>query len=1161
MKCVKINELAKRLKITPEEVKASLARLNKEGKVVFTPGKMAKASEADIKAGMRITGSTGAINLNASKTKKLGAKKTAPVGPVTEEAILIGGEPATRLVQGAVPVNQKGLSDAELKEIRKNPPAPETGVQPAPAPLVPPKQKSSQENLAVETDVPQSEGISDVVGQAALDQNMSDVFDVDDVDAVGLEDKIVSNPNRSNLIESLAESTVKLKNFGFKDRDIKAYESFAIPSFELAKSFKPFNEAQSIAMKSMENSSLLRNLFKTGTDGKLRKSLSLSKKLTPGFESVVEESDKQKVVFTDEQMRSGIDIFDIANKKVDTVQLNEQQIEAYRDHKVMTDNLLNKTMDTMDLTSASSFADKPFAKEIKATVERKAGDRLFRVFGQTVTGIIQSDPADISPDVADLIGDTAAETINNLDKINAVVLAEEPAFNLTEADIPSDLTLEQRDDFAKTYARFISRKVTLQVLRKQFKSLPFYNPRTRGDGKFVLAVKKKDGKDFNFEKELGVGFSEPENLPYYKRFDSVKERDKAITELRAGKFFDETKFEFVPGEQPKVSEYQFQQISDNVLVNFLNKSLENVKEGGIITQEQLDEISDSMLGVLAADLNTRGFTRQLAPRREGSVIHGYETGNYKKRMMDHINANSGFISKQIAGIEYGKLLRNTPRDNTVFSPQQTQLWDAVHRFSKDMTRNQSDLDQAAGKVRSMAFYWYLTGQFRTPIVNLTQNFTLGISEAAKHTRFGEAKMAKASLDIVRLNANKLIKRRPPNSISKKHQKAMKEADLRGITGAQFVNEATAVANSQYSAGLAKIAQIISGPFSISEQANRQTAFLLGLRIADEKNLNEKDAFDFARQFTSDVHFVFGKENQIEAARDGTIGAAAIKTSLTFTSFTTGTIFALKRTMQQKEWGALARYLAMMGLFGGAAGIPGYELLMTMIEKVRGVPYRKQIKEQLRGVGGDMLAEFGTAGLPALAGADISGAIQLGQPREGKPSEVITELALGIWGKLLNDTYGAGVEASRGRWLRAVEKIVPSGVKGFIRAGRESREGVRTFSGKKMLDQFGNPIVPTTAEKAFRSAGFQPSRLSEVSKDRRQASNIGRAFNKKRNNLIADLKASLSEKEEARLLKKVDKFNESNAVRLGFVLPITSDSFRSNRPSETRADQAFAQIGQ
>jgi hypothetical protein len=425
LKCVKINALAKNLGITPQELKASLARLNKEGKVVFTPGKTDGASIEDVKAGMRIAGSTGNLNMNVSRTNKIGKREGVLVGKQSTETKIIAGEKVNQIVEGAVPKEQKGLSDKALQELRRNP---KEGV-PQPPPSESDIQSEARSTVEEDLKLPEAfkflQADADVNSPSQLDGKLNGIFETNDVKDVGSRDTLMTSPVRGkNFIESLAspQAKVRLKNQGFKQTDITALEILTNPSFELARKYKGFQEAQQIAMTNTENNELLRNRHKLGEDGKLSKIFTLKRKLVEDYDFIIDESDKQQLIFTDDQLRVGVQTFDIAGKKKKLVRFNQEQIDAYKEHKRVTDNLLSDTMDVLDYTTMNQFADKKFASELKETIERKADSRVFRTFGQTITNIIQSDPESIPKNVADLIGNNADETIKNWTRLQRLSL-------------------------------------------------------------------------------------------------------------------------------------------------------------------------------------------------------------------------------------------------------------------------------------------------------------------------------------------------------------------------------------------------------------------------------------------------------------------------------------------------------------------------------------------------------------------------------------------------------------------------------------------------------------------------------------------------------------------------------------------------------------------
>jgi hypothetical protein len=398
--------------------------------------------------------------------------------------------------------------------------------------------------------------------------------------------------------------------------------------------------------------------------------------------------------------------------------------------------------------------------------------------------------------------------------------------------------------------------------------------------------------------------------------------------------------------------------------------------------------------------------------------------------------------------------------------------------------NMSNHEEFA-QVRSFLFYWYLGGNIKSAIVNLSQNATVGLPLLRKYTKGAAKKYGKAA---------RLAKKTVGNidalqSTDPELHAAMKSALRRGVLTDRFMQELTGgVTEGKKRNVVLKGARYL---FSSAETFNRHASYIAayqaarnGVRIDGKtRRMDPTEAASFAEEFTLDVNFRYGKADRPKVATK--VGAPF----MTFRLFTGNYLSLMKRLAQEKDYATLGRMTLAMSAIAGTMGIPGMGLAFQLASALLG----SDLEDEARRLGVKLVgkkfskvtADAFFGGLPQLLGADLSGSIGLGQviPEFGHddPLTYTAKLAGGVPVDAFVKLQRALRHVSKGKPGRALEQFMPEAIRNPFVAARwiTDREKDETGTIRGSLDQkIGNVSIK---DLILKSASIQPSRATKAYK--------------------------------------------------------------------------------
>ncbi len=931
-----------------------------------------------------------------------------------------------------------------------------------------------------------------------LDELIKGATAISNQQNLGLKNVVTQNP-ANVMLNKDNSALVKEIYSGTRNTDIKWHERmFGLPFF-LAKKYKEWDGGLGIELKREEDRSLMITEFQK-KQGKLEKGekdqheiMALKAEEEENVLLAVYEGDASGSVYNDETLSKGLPLTTLGQLDKQytgkTVKLSNKQIAAYKAWQTSTGKMKERILEAIDNLTYMPYAHEPWVEKLKATIKTHEMHRA----RQRKVEIEQGKITDYS--------------------------------ELSEKEIPQRMKPEDRQKFVNAFNKILPKQVKISTLRRTMGEVIGYAPRHRA-GKYVVTTYDMDGNTLWSER------SEKEK-------DTKAFIDSQIKRQQGLGFKYGVDFTVNKEVRDKASEFIFDQISASSVERFINKALNQAKTKEKISEDDINAVTEEMITLLTDEFKGRGFASTMIHRKRGFPIGGYDISKIKRRYAEYVSGGSGYITKQVAAYEYANLLSSIDINN------KPDLYEDLAKYSGDMLRNTTRLDRISGRVRTAAFVWYLAGQLKSPVVNFTQNWILGIPLLEKAMgRPAKGLYHKAMADVAR------------KKYSEQERKFINEMAARGITGDQLTKEITGQTQAEAGRLYANVITILAKPFSLSEIYNRKVSGLARFRAAIAAGDDYRSAFDKSRKFIFDVHFMYGKLNAPSGARGGTPGAAILRTSLTFRNYTFNFLHALKGMLSERDFRTVAKSMTYMALLGGASALPFLDGLLDMLERITGISWRKNVKKELENVGGEVLANVGIQGLPALVGVDIGGSLRIHFPDVTDPGRLIEESVFGVYEGLALKAVNSVKAASTGQITRAFEIASPVFLERPLKALRQKDDGLTTVRGKVIKDPKGKVIMPTTGENIATGLGFRPSRLARMSDHYRQFGNIRKFYSDWRSDIYTKFRLAKTYETRQKVIQEVLEYNrKADSEQKGAVILISSKQLRA--ALKQRQDKRFA----
>ena len=578
---------------------------------------------------------------------------------------------------------------------------------------------------------------------------------------------------------------------------------------------------------------------------------------------------------------------------------------------------------------------------------------------------------------------------------------------------------------------------------------------------------------------------------YREHFDALHKRyarqhfEKRLETLK--KEYPNTVFDL--GENTKLPDEAFGRVLDpEAMEQVIRAALSKVSD-----KEQADRIADVLHESVADVMKSAGWGSHAIGRKN---IPGFEKDDLFRVLYDYKSGLTGWLTKMEASKDFAEAL------GKIKAKDHPQEWSYTSQYVKDMLRNSDRVDRTVGTIKSAAFAWYLGGNIKTAVLNLTQNVIVGVPRLQMDVEGG----ARAYID----GAQKQIVNQYARRFTGDKGKGLSEEEARLIQelyGDALITDAyMEEVRGQVMGGPAtrlwnKLMKVMGYPMSVAERFNRGSLALAAFRAARDGKMKaaarkrygvegEKATYEqakaFAEEIVRDSHFVYGKTNAPELLRSSTAGRG-LGAAFTFKTFTANLLglwsWAL-RTQGKEGAIMVAKGLGATTALGGLVSLPFYATLMALWQAAAGDDddWTEAIRKRLPQ--NTTLRDIVCYGLPAGAGVNLGGSLKMelaltgGMQKGSTPKEVLTEGIgdiIGIPWDMFVERPSKVMEAMRAdNYWRAVEEIVPTAVSNGMKAMRLATEGQKTLKGRDINDPGEQGARKLSSGEAFgKLLGFQP----------------------------------------------------------------------------------------
>lgn len=468
---------------------------------------------------------------------------------------------------------------------------------------------------------------------------------------------------------------------------------------------------------------------------------------------------------------------------------------------------------------------------------------------------------------------------------------------------------------------------------------------------------------------------------------------------------------------------------------------------------------------------------------------------------------------------------------------------------------------------SLGFVFHLGLSPASAMVNLSQTALVAYPIMGAKWGFNKASAAllKASAEAAK-GKNDIT-----GSLNADERAAYDEAVRAGTIDVTMAHDLAGIAQGEDAGVMWKIRPVMrwaSFLFHHAERFNRQVTFVAAYRLAREAGADHKAACEQATKATYDGHFDYGAAN-----RPRIMQGNVAKVLLLFKQYGQNMVYTLARNAQQAIKGespevraqarkALGGLLAMHAAAAGALGLPMVTTLLAAASMIGGdddEPWDAKVALQnmLADTLGQKPAEVLAHGLSRLTPWDISGRVGLDKlifpdVQEGLEGQRLAESAMAA---ALGPVAGIGVNVlkgaqhmSEGRYALGLEAMLPSALRGPVKAIRYANEGVQDKSGISILDEVSPAAV------AGQALGFSPSQARNAQEGKSAVMAHDRALGERRQELLTKAaRATMAKDAEARAeaMKEIERFNQKNPTRR--ITPL--NVLQSVRNRNKRIDQA------
>lgn len=659
-------------------------------------------------------------------------------------------------------------------------------------------------------------------------------------------------------------------------------------------------------------------------------------------------------------------------------------------------------------------------------------------------------------------------------------------------------------------------------------------------------------KDFS-DKNVATQFllKNRKSVVYREHFDATT---KGLARIKAAKMVKSLKTEYPDLDWSKGEN---KDLPDDIYANPIDtnamEQIINAATSKLDNEKKASEIKAALAQSISDIMKTRGWSAASIGRKN---IPGFERDNIRGVLFDYKSGLTGWLTKMSAARDFSNLLGKIDAKNN------PKLYTYSTTYVRNMLRNADRIDSVVGKIKAIAFLWYLGGNLKTAALNLTQNVITGVPRLGMDVKGSGRKYINAAMDTI---TDALTKGK---KLQKDEAQLLNDLYKEDVITEGFLNEVRGKAKRDGMSNLwNKVIKAAGAPMAVAERFNRASLALAAYRAARDgqlKNGSEAMVYDEAKAFSEtivrDSHFVYGKSNLPQPLRNSDLGRA-INPAYTFRTFSQNllSIWNWMLSSQGTE-GKKAFAKSMMGTaaIGGFTALPFYSTLMSLFQWSTGDDddWTEEIRHKLPE--NEMLRDLVTYGLPAVAGVSLGGSIGLETPvlSNIKPGETASDAVknnigeiIGIpWDLLFQKPARFKKALASGDNLRAFEEVAPTIIKNALAGFRLYTKGKTTLSGMPIFDPISGEQRLSGLESLSKAFGFQPV-SSTKSYEAYSARSVSEAVRKEKGDGLASRFAqALRDRDKKKALDTLKELRKWNVEKMKEAKPwllITPQSFESS----------------
>lgn len=460
-----------------------------------------------------------------------------------------------------------------------------------------------------------------------------------------------------------------------------------------------------------------------------------------------------------------------------------------------------------------------------------------------------------------------------------------------------------------------------------------------------------------------------------------------------------------------------------------------------------------------------------------------------------------------------KQYRSDCRRRAISAVDQKNLYTDIRLYMNHVLRPDSLTDRVVGYMKGLAVLKYIGGRVMSAAINVTNMGMAVPATIAAHTNISLAKaMAETTSAAAKYTKYRAQALEGENvlsasikgvfaatELSASDKRIFDEIAKRGWDEAHFNQDSVRQLQSTPSKLWNTFMAHSMYMFGQTEKANRAMTIFAAYKALEKGSTFSVSSLDKAQHVSNRAHGIYGK-----AAKPWIVQKLKILDApYTFFKFQHNYILnMLELGLKYNKWGDAAYMLVAPAILSGVMASPAAAAMLAIC-KALGLGDDPE-EEFYRWFEGNLetLARFGLFG---LAGVSLKGSLQFGNPIPDTSKGYLG--LLGAPGAVVQDEIDAFVHAKHGRYIKALEKALPSAVGSMFKGLREHNEGVTKADYSPAFSK-GQRVKGSKYEMALRVLGANPSRIAGIRERQWHADQVILKYQKKRSDIMSEYKQAV-----------------------------------------------------